>query len=101
MQKFHRIRAVSYNLIDHSITKEKNDHNRIKQKKKEIGFIAQNVKREFPELVSLLANGYLGVHYSRFIPYMIEVIKEMDNRIRHLEDENKALQKLVRDIHEQ
>lgn len=99
LQKFHQIRAVSYSLIDHSKTKGKSDEDGGTKKKKEIGFIAQNVQRQFPELVSMLSNGYLGVQYSRFVPYIIEAIKEMDDRIRRLEGENKAHQHLIRQLH--
>jgi hypothetical protein len=65
-----------------------------------IGISAQDVQEVFPELVSLagfdtsnLANGnvisksgnnYLGVHYERMIPVLIECVKELKNEINTL-----------------
>lgn len=45
----------------------------------EFGFIAQNVQLVLPEAVSVVdpENGYLGVSYLEFIPWLVEGIKEI------------------------
>jgi len=41
------------------------------------GVIAQEVKKEFPEMVSTGNDGYLMVDYIQLIPVMIEAIREL------------------------
>jgi hypothetical protein len=41
------------------------------------GVIAQEVQKEFPEMVEVQENGYLAVDYKQLIPVMIEAIKEL------------------------
>ncbi len=48
------------------------------------GFIAQDVREIFPDLVSEDPNGTLSVSYTGFIPYMIESIKEIASVIEGL-----------------
>ena len=41
------------------------------------GVIAQEVQKEFSEMVEIKENGYLAVDYRQLIPVMIEAIKEL------------------------
>jgi len=50
----------------------------------EYGVIAQEVQKEFPEIVSEGEDGYLEVDYDQFIPIMIESIRELKNEIDSL-----------------
>ncbi len=50
----------------------------------EYGVIAQEVQREFPEIVSQGDDGYLEVDYDQFIPIMVEAIRELKNEIDSL-----------------
>jgi len=43
----------------------------------EYGVIAQEVQKEFPEMVTMQSDGYLAVDYIQLIPVMIEAIKEL------------------------
>lgn len=43
----------------------------------QIGFIAQDVKPLFPELVTTDNNGYEGISYEKFVPVLAEAIKEL------------------------
>lgn len=43
----------------------------------EYGVIAQEVQKEFPEMVTMKDDGYLVVDYIQLIPVMIEAIKEL------------------------
>lgn len=45
------------------------------------GVIAQEVQKEFPEMVERQENGYLAVDYRQLIPVMIEAIKELKSEI--------------------
>lgn len=43
----------------------------------EYGVIAQEVQKEFPEMVKMDSDGYLTVDYIQFIPILIESIREL------------------------
>ena len=43
----------------------------------EYGVIAQEVQKEFPEMVKMDDDGYLTVDYIQFIPILIESIREL------------------------
>lgn len=43
----------------------------------EYGVIAQEIQKEFPEMVCMEDDGYLSVDYIQLIPVMIEAIKEL------------------------
>ncbi len=57
-------------------------------KKQNIGLIAQDVEKEFPEVVSTSEDGYKGIDYSKLTPILIEAVKE-------LKAENDALKQRV------
>ncbi len=69
---------------------------------RDIGLIAQNVERVFPEAVYEQEDGYKGVAYSNLVAPIIEAMKEffhkfsthkqsVDKRVEALEKENKLL----------
>jgi cytoskeletal protein CcmA (bactofilin family) len=51
----------------------------------QVGFIAQQVQSRFPELVTTGPDGMLSVHYTGFIPFLIEALKEQQAQIRSLQ----------------
>jgi hypothetical protein len=53
--------------------------------KSEYGFIAQDVKKLFPELVEENAEGILAVNYTGLIPVLLEAIKDLQDRVEELE----------------
>ena len=53
----------------------------------DIGLIAQDVEKVFPEAVTERADGYKAVDYSKLVPVLIEAIKELSYRINILEAE--------------
>lgn len=67
------------------VRKDTNEH--------EIGFIAQDVKKVLPELVSQQGD-YLGVNYSRVVAVLVEAFKEQDKRIADLEAELVTLKRM-------
>ena len=55
------------------------------QQKKKIGLLAQDIKKEFPELVSEAADRILSINYQGLVPVLINAIKEQEKRIQRLE----------------
>jgi hypothetical protein len=56
--------------------------------KSEYGFIAQDVRNLFPELVEENAEGILAVNYTGLIPVLLEAIKDLQDRVEQLEKRN-------------
>ena len=50
------------------------------------GFIAQDVLKDFPQLVGQRADGFLTVKSIEMIPYLLELIKQQELRIKKLEE---------------
>jgi len=53
--------------------------------KKEIGFIAQEVRELFPELVEESADGIMAINYIGLIPLLVESIKDLQKKVTDLE----------------
>ena len=53
----------------------------------EYGVLAQEVQKEFPEMVMKGNDGYLCVDYIQLIPVMIEAIKELKQEIDQLKQD--------------
>ena len=53
--------------------------------KKSSGFIAQEVEKTLPHLVNDTTQGIKTVNYQGVIAYLVETIKELNNRIKDLE----------------
>jgi len=56
------------------------------------GFIAQELREVFPELVREDNNGYLGIDYISLIPVMVEAMKELREEIDMLKSANDELE---------
>jgi len=56
-----------------------------------IGVIAQEVEKVFPQLVSTDEQGRKKVEYEGLIAPLIEAVKELDGRVRSLEEEIASL----------
>lgn len=57
----------------------------------DIGVIAQDVQKVFPEVVLEREDGYLAVDYNRLVPVLIQAVKEQDQRIKYLEERLKEI----------
>lgn len=53
----------------------------------EYGVIAQEVQKEFPDIVTMEDDGYLAVDYHQFVPILIEAIRELKAEIDLLKQE--------------
>ena len=60
--------------------------------KKDIGIIAQDLQKVYPELVESSSNGYLGVKYERLVGLLIEAVKEQSKEIQDLQTRMKLLE---------
>jgi hypothetical protein len=53
-------------------------------RKQDIGVIAQEVEKVFPEIVAENSEGYKAVRYERLVPVLIEAVKELSREIERL-----------------
>ena len=58
----------------------------------QIGFIAQEVEKVYPELVMVAPNGYKMVDYARLTPILVEAIKEQQAMIDSLQQRISSLE---------
>ncbi|WP_201981567.1 tail fiber domain-containing protein [Hymenobacter rubidus] len=57
----------------------------------QVGVIAQELEKVYPELVSTGADGYKAVNYAQLTPVLIEALKEQQAQIEALKQQNTAL----------
>ena len=76
------LRGVSYEWKDTDL-----------EKGRQIGFIAQEVEKIFPELVKTDEKGYKSVNYIGVVPVLVEAVKAQNKKIDILSKENNAVQK--------
>jgi Chaperone of endosialidase len=60
--------------------------------KNQIGFIAQEIEKVFPEMVFTDEKGFKSVDYARLTPVLVEAIKELNSRNEKLEIKNQKLE---------
>ena len=63
--------------------------------KMQMGFIAQDVEKIFPEMVFTDAAGYKSIDYSRLTPVLVETIKEQQQIV---ENQQKAIDDLLKRV---
>ncbi len=61
----------------------------------QIGFIAQDIERVWPEKVSADNLGYLQTSYGDYDPVYVEAIKALYERIKQLEERNQKLEETI------
>lgn len=59
------------------------------------GFIAQEIEKVIPELVSEGSDGYKTVNYMGVIPVLTQAMQEQQQEIEQLKDENKKLNETI------
>jgi hypothetical protein len=77
INKFKKLKPVSFNWKD--------------TKKEDIGLIAEDLNKVFPEFVSKDDGKPVGIHYGKLAAIFINVIKEQQERIEALEKQVKKL----------
>lgn len=66
--------------------------------KLQYGFIAQEVEKVFPTLVNTDSNGYKSINYIGIIPVLTEAVKEQQEEIKTLKEENEQLKSTLEDL---
>ena len=96
------LEPVTYNLKSHRAarpfmqngTKEAETLNRyyssLEQGSERYGFLAQNVKEVFPELVHTDMNGYMSVDYIGLIPILVQSINELRAELAEVKGEKQG-----------
>lgn len=64
------------------------------------GFIAQELEKEFPEVVKTERDGYKSVNYNGMIPVLLEAIKEQQKIIDQLKAENSEMELNQQTLHD-
>ncbi len=62
----------------------------------QIGLIAQEVERVYPELVTVDADGYRSIDYASLTPILLEAIKEQQVSITALQEQNSELMERIK-----
>ncbi len=94
LSKILKLRGVSYDMKSNyfNVTEEKYKNKLEKEGKNQIGFLAQELEKVFPEAVSFDSTSNLyAVKYTRLLPVLVEALKEQQAQIE-------ALKKLVEEI---
>ena len=94
LEKIKKLKGVKYDLKKEyfKTNNSKADAFIEKERKNEIGFLAQDLLEIFPEVVYLdETNNLYSVSYSRLVPVLVEAIKEQQDQI---DDFVKRLEKL-------
>jgi hypothetical protein len=92
LHKVLQLRGVTYNWID---TK--------RDSAQQIGFIAQEVEKVFPQLVKTDEQGIKSVAYSNMVPILLQAINEQQQMIEELRTANnkvKSLEERVEKLHQ-
>jgi len=69
-------------------------------KRKQVGFIAQEVEKFIPEIISTAPNGYKAIAYSKIIPILVEAVKEQQKEIESLKQQVSEMDILKAEINE-
>ena len=86
--KIMRLNAYRYDVIPSSFGEIPEGKEEVikEESKNKIGFMAQEIQKEFPEAVTVAdENEYLAVDYTMLIPVLLEAIKEQQELIQDLQ----------------
>jgi hypothetical protein len=70
-----------------------------KDNEPQIGLLAQEVQKIYPQLVKQNAVGELSVNYIGLVPVLIESIKEQQRQIEEIKRDNEAMKKMLKKMH--
>lgn len=85
-----KINGVRYNYRQNEFPDKNFSNNN------QIGFIAQDIEKVFPEMVFADEKGYKSVDYARLTPVLVEALKEQNKRIDYLEKELAEIKSLLK-----
>jgi len=90
LSKLLLVRPVTYNWKTDEF-KDKNFNDKL-----QIGVIAQDLEKIYPELVATDAQGYKTVDYSKFTPLLIDALQTQAAEMKALRAELEELKKLIK-----
>jgi len=79
LDKLVKLRGVTYYWNDAYL-----DINKGATKDQQIGMVAQEVQKEFPDLVAESSNGTLSIKYALMPPLLLQAVKELNTKIDDL-----------------
>jgi len=86
------IKKITGSTLDRILKLDGVTYNTLRSEELRSGFIAQDVKEYIPEVVknisiegTLESSLYMGISYIEMIPYLVESIKELNNKIIRIE----------------
>ena len=98
LQGIRQLRPVKYDIKKSYVTDSALKKNR-NLRKDNIGFLAQEVEKIFPQLVTKTdSNGLYGINYLEMIPIIVDAMKDQSSTIDSLKDLNKILAAQVTSI---
>lgn len=83
--KLSQVRGTSYQF------RTKEFKNKNFEEGKQLGLIAQELMKVYPELVSKGADGYYSVNYMGLIPVLVEAVKDLRKQNTQLKDNSQAI----------
>lgn len=83
--KLSQVRGTSYQF------RTKEFKNKNFDEGKQLGLIAQELMKVYPELVSKGADGYYSVNYTGLIPVLVEAVKDLRKKNAVLKDNSQAI----------
>jgi len=96
LEKILQLDGVSYELDFSNMQAHhrlgRGSSNSKKTQGRQFGFIAQDVEKLFPEIVSSDEHDFKGLQYSRFAPIFVEGLKQLTKEVRELAEEVRVLQ---------
>ena len=97
LERLIELKGVSYELDTEQMT-FLSDSNASAKTERQIGFVAQDVEVLFPELVyNDEENDFKGLHYSRFVPLLVEGLKQLTQEVRELKEQNQLCLQAIED----
>lgn len=73
LDKIQTLNMVSFDFIE-------------SQKHEEVGLIAQEAQKVVPEAIEIdETTSYLSINYSKFVPYLLKAVQELDLKIKEME----------------
>ncbi len=96
LAKLLQLEGVSYELdlpSNHRLGRRRNQNSA--NERKQFGFLAQDVEKLFPELVEIDEQNFRGLQYARFVPIIVEALKELHQMNKELVHEVKMLRASV------
>ena len=85
--------TYEYNNIGEKVIPEEADSKGYTNPVKQVGFIAQDIEKLFPEIVHTDGNGYKSIDYSKITVILVEAVKEQQKMIDELRAEIEKLKK--------